>query len=212
MALSIVETHPEKQKIIDQLLAGRSVRAVARSVSPTLDFNAIQRYKLNIIKPAIERATAGERILMGEGHRKEAVVAIQPDSPAIQEARQSIQDAPVLSVFRQRLEKLHGRIDRTLDKAEAAVRISRDSEGNEVFAGPDLAVMAPLLNVAHKNVEILGRATGELEPTGGSGVSIQIVCPTAPIEAMPRITYAAPDGQGQIEGEGLYSDIGLLQK
>lgn len=211
MALSAVETHPEKQKIIDQLLAGRSVRAVARSVAPQVDWSSIQRYKMKIIKPAIERASAGERVLMGEGHQKQVVVAPQADTEATQIARQSIQDAPVLSIFRQRLEKLNGRIDRTLDKAESAVKTVRDPEtGEQVVVGADIGVMAPILNQAHKNLEMLGRATGELEPAGGSGVSIQIICPTAPADALPRVTFA--NSEGVIEGEGLYSDVGIVQK
>jgi hypothetical protein len=70
--------------------------------------------------------------------------------------------APVLSLFRQRLEKLHARVDKALERAEVAVRVVNQG-GRLVAAGADLAPLAPLLSVAHKNLEMLGWATGELE-------------------------------------------------
>jgi hypothetical protein len=65
------------------------------------------------------------------------------------------------SPFRDRLEQLWGRTDRALTQAE------QDKE---------LSVIAPLLNQAHKNVELLGRVTGELE-VASPMIAIQIVCP-----------------------------------
>lgn len=102
----------------------------------------------------------------------------------------------MLSIFRQRLEKLYGRVERTLDKAE---------EANE------LGVVAPLLNQAHKNVELLGKATGELADATAPQVSIQVICPSAPSpELTPRITYASVDAiEGTVDSE---EEIGLLQK
>ena len=129
---------------------------------------------------------------------------------AIQKADTAIQDAPRLSMFRERLEKLWQRADRTLDKAEAAVRVGEDQEGNAVFGARDITPIAPLLNAAHKSLELLGRATGELEPEGRQSIAIQIICPQAPNPgAMPRVSYVSADA---IDAEDVCVEIGLIQR
>jgi hypothetical protein len=117
-------------------------------------------------------------------------------------ATHAIQDSPRISLFRQRLERLHNRVDKALDRAEDAVRVATDKEGRLVAVGSDLSPLASLLSQAHKNLEILGRATGELEPQMSQGISIQIVCPAAPSpDNMPRISYASADEIGEVEAE-----------
>lgn len=67
-----------------------------------------------------------------------------------------------------------------LNKAEAAVKVGTDAEGNIIYGAPDFGPIAPLLNQAHRNVEILARLTGELATDkGGGDVNIQIVMPGA---------------------------------
>jgi hypothetical protein len=113
-------------------------------------------------------------------------------------------------MFRERLEKLWQRADRTLDKAEAAVRVSEDHEGNAVFGARDITPIAPLLNAAQKSLELLGRATGELEPEGRQSFAIQIICPQAPNPgAMPRVSYVSA---GSIDAEDDCVEIGLIQR
>src|SRR5579863_4664572 len=102
----LVDQHPEKQKIIDGILSGRSVRAIARSVNPPIEFNAIQRYKTRVVKPILGRAEETERLL-GELMATPPARLPPPPSPvALQKAATAIQDAPRLSIFRQRLEKI----------------------------------------------------------------------------------------------------------
>jgi hypothetical protein len=135
-----------------------------------------------------------------------------PDSPRKEQvehlATQALLGAPALSMFRQRLEKLHACADRALDRAETSVRVVKDERGRLVAVGADLSPIAPLLNQAHKNLEMLGRATGELELVGGPSLSIQIICPSAPADAMPRVTFMSDDA---IDAEG-EEQIGLLQR
>ena len=103
--------------------------------------------------------------------------------------------ASAFNCFRQRLEKLHGRIDRTLDRAEGA---------------EDITPLAPLFNAASKNLEMLGRATGELEPNAGMSLSIQIVSPATESrpDQIPRITFSSVD---QIEAGADPDDTGIMQ-
>jgi hypothetical protein len=73
---------------------------------------------------------------------------------------------------------LWGRTDRALDRAEGAVRVVTDRETGELVAvGPDVAAIAPILNQAHRNIEMLGKVTGELEAAAAVQVAIQIVVP-----------------------------------
>jgi hypothetical protein len=179
-----VDLHPEKKRIIDELILGRPVRNIADSVVPRLPFSVIQRYKTIVIKPMLARLQAqGESYLNGEPTTVERFNPVTADLATARNTAQSIMDAPQASIFRQRLEALHGRIDRNLDRAEAS---------------PALFASVPaLLGQAHKNVEMLGRATGELEQSAGSGVSIQIVCPwAADRDNMPRVSFASDSGTG----------------
>lgn len=175
---SIVDSHPQKAKIIEMILAGDSVMKIGRAVDPPLNAMMIQRYRKNVVQPLVARADRTQRILRPD---LSSVPAVGPPA-AIEAAKQAIVDEPILSVFRQRLEKLHDRVDRSLDRAEAS----------------DLSLVAPLLSAAHKNVEMLGRATGELEQSQGAGFSIQIICPSAPsADSMPRISYG-PQMPGRV--------------
>ena len=215
-----IDDHPQRQKIIDGILAGKSTRYVGDSVSPRVPHTVVQRYKVNVIKPMLQRAEESNRILIGNKILKPKPADLSEHPPAVQAVQQAIQDAPALSLFRQRIEKINSRIDRHMDKAETAIRVRRDKDGNEVVIGEDLGVLAPLINQAHKNAELLGRATGELEPQGGSGISIQIVCPSAPLEAMPRVSFASQDAieAGQQDAPAIdaappeeFEDIGVIQ-
>ncbi len=209
-----VDSHPQKQLIIDGILAGRSPRSIASSLAPPIHFNAIQRYRANVVRPLLK---SGETATIVESTNKvhaAPVVPLSSDSQAVQSVHQAIQNAPAASLFRRRLEKLYGTLDRSIEKAETAVRVTYDKEGNEVAIASDLSAVAPLANQIHKGLEILGRATGELEPQGGSGVSIQIVCPTQPGE-QPKITFARDETltlDASAEEVGGMEDIGLIQK
>jgi hypothetical protein len=59
-----------------------------------------------------------------------------------------------------------------------------DKESGELFcSGSDVACIAPLLSQAHKNLELLGRATGELQDRVESTTQVLIVnqTSTAPV-------------------------------
>ena len=84
------------------------------------------------------------------------------------------------------------RTDRALDKAEKAVRVVKDSQGNVVDIAEDLGAIAPLLNQAHKNVALLGKATGELIEAPQIQVGVQVVMPAAPAATPATIEREAP--------------------
>jgi hypothetical protein len=53
-------------------------------------------------------------------------------------------------------------------------------DGVEVWEEQGLQAIAPLMNQAHKNLELLGRVTGEIEQSAAANFAIQIVLPGAP--------------------------------
>lgn len=209
-----IEDHPQKDLIVKRIIEGLPSRKVVSGIMPAVSHSTVQRYKVNIIKPIIARAAETDRIVLGDQTEIKRPIPLSDDTNVRQTAIQAIKDAPVVSIWREKVNSLIGRTERTLDKAEAAVRMQRDEDGNEVFAAPDLAVMAPLINASWKGLEILGRATGELEPQGGTGISIQIVLPRSGSgeQAEPRISYASADAiEAEAEGDAVIK-IGLLQK
>lgn len=206
-----VDDHPQKDLIVQRILDGLSVRKICTALVPPVSPSAVHRYKTLILKPMVARAATVEHIVLRRNDGFVSPVPVFATQNATQLVQQAIKDAPVVSLFRRELEKYRGVINRTIEKAESAVRIVTDKAGNEVVIGADFSCIAPLINQGHKNLEMLGRATGELEPVGGSSVSIQIIS-GGPGE-QPRVSFAsreaieaAPD-----DGDSGVAAIGLLQ-
>ena len=167
---STIDNLPEVQrrKVVDAILAGKSLRQVAKMVG--ISAVSVKVYKDKVVMPAIRTA--------------QKVQAFQSlpstNSELIKEQTAITRDIIQASPFKQRLEKLWDRTEKALDRAETAVRVVKDEDtGQLVSVGPDVAAIGPLLNQAHKNVELLGRVTGELEVSAGSNIAIQIVLPQA---------------------------------
>lgn len=212
-----IDSHPQKRLIVRRIIDGLSLRQVVEGLVPPVSANTVQRYKANVIKPVIQREVARENFSIRQNEEIVSTVSLTEGTKLVERVTDEVANAPVMSIFRQRLEHLNGIVQRTLVKAETSVRVATDKDGNTVVIGADLGVLAPLLNQAHKNVEMLGRATGELEPTGGGSVSIQILCPTAgaSVDQLPRITFSSIDAieahVEQHQPDETSEDIGVLQ-
>jgi hypothetical protein len=217
-----ISTHPQLQRMITSFLAGSPAREIARWSSPKVGHVSISRYMAARVTPALRNAanllsvdpprTAPDRAVraMHNRERKPRITNRQREQKQVEQGQveqqkqaeqqverlavEALVAAPVLSLFRQRLETLHARVDKALDRAESAVRVVNQG-GKLVAAGVDLGPLAPLLSVAHKNLEMLGRTTGELEQQSIGSLSIQIVCPGYdPASALaPRISFASGD-------------------
>lgn len=139
----------KRQKVLDMLLRGEPLRDVA--VIAGVSHQAIARYKRRVVIPAIRTAA-----------KVQAIEQVSGNSASIIESQTRLTKAIVTSSpLRDRMEQLWGRTDRALTQAEK---------------NKELSVIAPLLNQAHKNLELLGRVTGELEVSAPT-IAIQIVCP-----------------------------------
>ncbi len=75
----------------------------------------------------------------------------------------------------ERLEWLWQQASEALQDARAAMRVHKDQNGKIVFDGRDFAAITTTLNQAHRNVELLGKATGAF--TDQPNVDLQIVTP-----------------------------------
>jgi hypothetical protein len=67
--------------------------------------------------------------------------------------------------------------------AKDAVKVHRKADGAVVFDGRDFAAFAALLNQAHRNLELYGRATGALRDDAGV-VNVQnmmVILPRQPV-------------------------------
>lgn len=182
MAEHAVDRHPQKDFIVEQLLAGMPITHLAAIIQPPIAVGTLQHYR---------NAVRGIKFVE--------------------------KTAPAASTFRDRLEQVYLRIDRHMDRAERAQRVVADPDTGELMpVGEDLKVMAPLINQAHKNIEMLGRATGELEPAQSNSIAIQIVLPTGGT-GVPRIAYNAPPTGGRVGDEdvltieGEYESVGVIQ-
>lgn len=206
-----VDTHPEKNKIIELIMAGTPLRTIGAMVNPPLPHTSIQSYKIRVIRPMMARADQTSRLLSGHPLLSTNVV-VDPKAPAdVQAVQQAIIDRPAVSIFRKRLEKLYGQLDHTMERAQTSVRCVTDQETGELVAvGADLGVIAPIANQMHKGLEMLGRATGELEPIGGNAISIQILTPASQNE-LPRVSFAAADQIELPPAEDYIEEIGVKQ-
>jgi hypothetical protein len=73
--------------------------------------------------------------------------------------------------FRERLETTWSRIEGAMDKAQRAVRTREDGTVED----RSLSALPPLFNQAHRNLELLGRATGELSHDGAAAANVTLL-------------------------------------
>ena len=149
----------KRQQVINAILEGKSLREVA--VLAGVAHTAIARYKRCVVTPAIrqsQKVAAFEQLTTTAVEQTQAVAI-------------GTRNIIACSPFRAQLASLKERTERALDKVE------RDDKR--------LALMAPLIAQGHKNVELLGRATGELEQAAGPQIAVQIVIPASqgPLDA-----------------------------
>jgi len=182
-----------KTQVIQALIAGEPLRKIAqmagcshqqakvyrdRHILPLINQRGtiIDQFDNPDKKPDIPRQT------LTKTDQSTQVAENQQCRPAIEslnpEAKALVRGSPV----RQGSEKLWERTERALDRAEVAVRITKDRDTGELVAiGPDIATLAKVLSVANKQIETQAKLSGEIgtEASRGPSISIQIVVPGA---------------------------------
>jgi hypothetical protein len=167
----------QRKAVIDAILRGDPLRSIAAMAG--VSFARVRDYRDKHVMPNLRLTPqidylAEESTTCKSGQNEPIqpnvqVLSNQQTARALQTDTKAILRA---SPVRQRAESLWRYTARNLRRAEAASKTEK----------PDFSAIAPLLNQAHKNLEIQGKLSGELATAGSGGapsVTIQIVMPTA---------------------------------
>lgn len=155
MALA-AESHPQRQKIIDMLLAGHSLKLVSLSINPKLSRMSILRFKRTIVVPALKRAASVTA----------PVVSVTPvtsnadqNDLVTREASADLRLSPAVALAQKRFSMF----DRTIPIAEQ----DKDFRG-----------LASLANAERGSIELFARLTGELRDEGRDlNIQVNLVIP-----------------------------------
>jgi len=103
--------------------------------------------------------------------------------------------------FRARLETTWDVIQGAMDQARRAVRTHEDGTVED----QSLYVLPPLFNQAHRNLELLGRATGELCNDGSPAANITLmrVLSVPRMPGVETVQGIAPERQGESPADGV---------
>src|SRR3954469_3930478 len=140
---------------------GRSDASIAAQLG--ISRQAVSKYRRRVIHPALRTAAQLQSLHSG-----------RPEPQLLtSEVNEVARNVIAASPFKERLHATWDFIDRNLRRAEHAVQII---DGDPV--ADDLAILAPLINQAHKNLELLGKASGELQDRPAApSIAIQVVVP-----------------------------------
>jgi hypothetical protein len=152
---SSIETHPQRNQIVEGLLSGRSYREIGESVTPRVSAMALHRYKAKRIGPTLDGAGVLSKALqtLAQANGQDAVPL---DPKAVTQA--ALLADPLLA----RIARHQQTIDGSILEAQA------DKDGRTI---------ASLIGTDLKGLELHARLTGRLESQQGPSVAIQIVCP-----------------------------------
>lgn len=157
-----VERHPQKDYIVNSLLAGVPIRKIAATIQPTIHYTTINQYRMTVIRPAIKNATILARV---SGIDK-TMPSEQLAGVVLQETTKSLQAAPIVDPYLARIAQHAATIDRNLVNAEA------DGDGRTVAA---------LVGVDLKGLELDARLTGRLDTVGATTTTIYVMTPQAAV-------------------------------
>ena len=179
-SVSKLDGHRQQDQVDRWLLAGKTVRWVAGQLDPPVSFQSVQRYRKNLLGPALKRVASK---LSGLGTIPVTTVnggqlIERPLREVTQEARLDERVNP----FVQRADALYLEAWTALQDAKNAVTTITDSEGKERIRGRDLGIIAPIINAAARSLELFGRGAGYLsDHPGGDQVIINcLLLPSKP--------------------------------
>lgn len=187
--VSSIESHPQKQQIIDLILAGKSLRDIAGTVTPKVSIMALQRYKAGVIRPALSKAAALAKVLGNAPIQANEQLAA--DVTAV--TSEALRAAPILAARENRLAALQDRHNRlNLVMYERADDMA-DAPGGKsgllarkrkmIGAGPmarevtEYELDTGLLSEFREHEKQVAIELGQWQEGTGTQVSIAIVCP-----------------------------------
>ena len=109
---SSIDSHPQRQKIIDALIAGEPLRSIASRVSPPVSFTAIHRYRSNVVAPALKNAAFATKVLAGTDLVDPKLGTSTEFDKVVAATAAALKAAPILAVRESRLARLDDRARR----------------------------------------------------------------------------------------------------
>lgn len=108
----VLENHPQRQKAIDLILAGESVRVIAAQLDPPVSFQAVQRYRKSIVRPVMAKSALLAKVLGKDVVHVNEGLAVDPIDHARAVTSEALRAAPILAVRESRLARLEDRSKR----------------------------------------------------------------------------------------------------
>jgi transcriptional regulator with XRE-family HTH domain len=178
-----VDHHPDRQRIIDDIVAGvLSLDEIGRKYK--LAKNTIWKYKRDIIAPTLRRVRETAQELQAA-----ETACVKSDTTQVERAAMNATGAVVAAdPYIRRTEQLWKVSEDAIERAKTSVRVVTDRKTGELIAvGEDVRAIAPLIDQAHKNIELSARLTGRLQEHAQPSTQVVIVVPdrqaTAPAAA-----------------------------
>jgi hypothetical protein len=171
MALA-VDTHPQREKIIDALMRGIGCKTIAKTVKPKISPVSIWRYQRDKLKPALARATEAGKSL---------VTADIPDVNGL-----TAQEAEIVkreTVAALDADPFIARVQKHEAVLDAAITRTGLGEG-EAF---DPRALASLIGADVKRTELWARLAGRLDAPQSQSHSIVVVMPQSAIPPGPSM-------------------------
>jgi hypothetical protein len=163
---SAVEDHPQRQAIIDALLAGESIRTVASRCVPPVSPASVQRYRAKVLKPAMRIARAKLQQVQQLGSNAQSPVELsrlQADlNHRANHAAQRIENAagPLLD-----------RLAKKAHRREEWFTIARAKQDTRGFAALD--------SVDSRDIELEAKLTGAIQTGESININVLVAVPAA---------------------------------
>ena len=171
MPVSSIATHPQRDKIIAALVAKQPYRDITAWTVPPVGRGSLSRFK-----QASMRGMGGQPAGRAEPAAGTASIYDTGNAEVLPQDVSRRAMTTHASPFRSRLEAIWSTTARAIQRAETAVRVTYDHEAGELVAsGADVSAVAPLIAQAHRSIELLGRATGELDAGTQSNTQVNIL-------------------------------------
>lgn len=194
--MTAIDTHPQRQQIIEQILAGTPLRTIGTNAVPPLHHTTLSRFKLKLVAPAVKR-------MRGSSPKHQEIKDIARASGVFGDASEGA--AEVQDAMRQRVYSAVDKLDdqfagwiqdadnrAVLDKLGMPVR---DSDGTVVRYKEHRALAAHSSNML-KSLEFRARLAGLLQDGAHSAqiiTNIQLVMPRRDDEPAGQVIDITPE-------------------
>lgn len=186
--MNLVEKHPMRQQIIDAILAGETLRSIAKRVVPELNHVTLSRFKLQTLAPAVQS-------LKGKTARHNAIkdIATAAGIRGDYDNGHDVVDQAIKHQIHGSIEKLEKRFEGWIDDAERRVVLNKDGMPVYDSAGEPVRYLEHKALAAHSrnmlsSVELRAKMAGLLQDgTPGTHINITLAMSNSPTETAQAV-------------------------